>query len=212
MGCCFAASCSRGTFWKHSTAREFPFVFPWQSLLWHALLFMHSVSILKFLQASLQMKHCITEEVKPLKVSAFAKHLEQIQSALIYQKWTRKLTLQNLWRTIVLSWAVWCSFLKSWAVLLFFLPHHEWRFYICIEPNKVVRAELHTSKSFWKEKKFEVLCWNLLRSLTFSVFHFHAEIILPFWRAVGCTNYCLHTIVMVWSAVWVWRMIISFPC
>lgn len=105
---------------KRPTAREFPFVFSWLSLLWHALLFLHSVSILKFPQASLQMKHCITEEVKPLKVNAFAKHLEQIQSVLIYPKWTCKLTLQNLGRTIGLSWAVWCSFSKSWAVLLFF--------------------------------------------------------------------------------------------
>lgn len=75
-------------------------------------------------------------------------------------------------------------------------------------PNKVVGAELHTSKPFWKEKKFEVLCWTLLRSLTFSVFHFHPVIVLPFCRTVGWTNYCLHTIVMVWNAAQVLRMII----
>lgn len=176
---CSGFSMIQSCLWKHPTAKEFPFVFSWLSLLWHALLFLHSGCILKLPQASLQMKHCITEEVKPLQENAFARHLEQTQSALIFQERTCKLTLQNLGRTMVLSWVVWCSFLKKLSCAVVFLPHHEWGFYICIEEMlQTKQLEHRASKSFGRKRiscllksaKVSGLLWVLLSSCNNSPF------------------------------------------
>lgn len=47
------------------------------------------------------------------------------------------------------------QFLKKPSCAVVFLPHHEWRFYICIGemlPNKTVGAQ--SFKILWKEEKF----------------------------------------------------------
>lgn len=160
---------------KHPTAREFPLVFPWLGLLRHAPLFWHSVSVVKFPWASLQMKHCITEEVKPLKSSAFTKHLEQIQSALLYQKWIRKLTLQNLGWTIVFFEQFDAVFQKAELCCYFFAT--SWMKVLYLHranveglPSKVVRAW-----SFALQNPFEgreILSSLLNSAKVFAAFYF----------------------------------------